>query len=169
MKSIKTFAVITILASTLFLSCKNAETEAPAKSTFDLATAKTEIEAANKMTMDAMAKGDSVGIANMYTDDAKLMFTGMPAAVGKAAIQSVFGGIINSGVTKIELTTNKVWGTEDLLAEEGGVNIYVKDQVVGQEKFIVLWKKVGGQWKVFRDMSNSNSPAPPPPPPAPTK
>jgi len=164
MKTFNNFLVTALLGSTLFLSCKSEEKVETAKTTFDLATAKTEIEAANKQTMDAFAKGDSVAIANMYTDDAKLMFTGMPAANGKAAIQSVFGGIINSGVTKIELKTIDVWGTEDLLAEEGGVTIYVKDQVVGQEKFIVLWKKVGGQWKVFRDISNSDAPAPPPPP-----
>ncbi|OYW80070.1 MAG: hypothetical protein B7Z27_04440, partial [Sphingobacteriia bacterium 32-37-4] len=126
------------------------------KTPFDLATAKTEIEAANKVTMDAFAKGDSVGVANMYMDDAKLMFTGMPAVVGKAGIQSVFGGYIKSGVNKIELKTNEVWGTEDLLAEEGSVTIYVNEQIVGQEKFIVLWKKVGGQWKIMRDIANSD-------------
>ena len=164
MKSINTFVVTTVLASTLFLSCKNAESEAPTKSSFDLATAKTEIEAANKMTMDAFAKGDSVAVASMYADDAKLMFTGMPAVVGKAGIQSVFGGYIKGGVNKIELKTNEVWGTEDLLAEEGAVTIYVGEQKVGQEKFIVLWKKIGGQWKIIRDISNSDMPAPPPPP-----
>ncbi|WP_439505797.1 YybH family protein [Sediminibacterium sp.] len=161
MKSINKLLVTSILMSTLFFSCKDASSEEPAKIPFNLAVAKTEIEAANQQTMDAFAKSDSVAIANMYTEDAKLMFTGMPAASGKAAIQSVFGGIIKSGVTKIELKTSEVWGNEDLLAEEGGVNIYVKDQIVGQEKFIVLWKKVNGQWKVFRDISNSNTPAPP--------
>lgn len=125
------------MASTLFFSCKPANNEA-AKPAFDLAKAKTEIEAANQQTMDALAKGDSVVVANMYTDDAKAMFTGMPAAEGKAAIQATFGGLIKSGVTKIDLKTLAVWGTEDLLAEEGGVTIYVKDQVVAQEKFIVL-------------------------------
>ena len=156
MKTLKTFLVTTLLSSTLFFSCKNAETDAPAKSTFDLATAKTEIEAANKVTMEAFAKGDSVAIANMYADDAKLMFTGMPAVVGKAGIQSVFGGYIKGGVNKIDLKTAEVWGTEDLLAEEGAVTIYVGDQIVGQEKFIVLWKKVGGQWKIMRDIANSD-------------
>jgi len=156
MKTFNNFLVTSLLASTLFFSCKTEEKIETEKTTFDLATAKTVIEAANKMTMDAFAKGDSVAIANMNADDAKLMFTGMPAVVGKAGIQSVFGGIIKSGVTKIELTTNEVWGTEDLLAEEGGVKIYVKDQVVGQEKFIVLWKKLGGQWKIVRDISNSD-------------
>lgn len=137
MKKISLLLATSLLASTLFFSCKPANNEA-AKPAFDLAKAKTEIEAANQQTMDALAKGDSVVVANMYTDDAKAMFTGMPAAEGKAAIQATFGGLIKSGVTKIDLKTLAVWGTEDLLAEEGGVTIYVKDQVVAQEKFIVL-------------------------------
>ncbi|MDP3394255.1 nuclear transport factor 2 family protein [Sediminibacterium sp.] len=156
MKTFNTFLVTTLLASTLLFSCKSELKVETDKTTFDLATAKTEIEAANKITMDAFAKGDSVAIANMYADDAKLMFTGMPAVVGKAGIQSVFGGYIKGGVNKIELKTNEVWGTEDLLAEEGAVTIYVGEQIVGQEKFIVLWKKVGGQWKIIRDIANSD-------------
>jgi hypothetical protein len=52
-----------------------------------------------------------------------------------------------------------VFGTEDLLAEEGEVTIYVKDKAVAEEKYIVLWKKVDGKWKLFRDIANSNSPS----------
>lgn len=156
MKTFNTFLVTTLLASTLLFSCKSELKVETDKTSFDLATAKAEIEAANKVTMDAFAKGDSVAIANMYADDAKLMFTGMPAVVGKAGIQSVFGGYIKEGVSKIELKTTEVWGTEDLLAEEGAVTIYVGEQIVGQEKFIVLWKKIGGQWKIIRDIANSD-------------
>ena len=28
------------------------------------------------------------------------------------------------------------------------------------EKYIVLWKKAAGRWKLFRDIFNSNLPAP---------
>lgn len=52
-------------------------------------------------------------------------------------------------------------GNEDLLAEEGNITIYVQDQVVGQEKFIVLWKKENGQWKAMRDIANSDLPMQP--------
>lgn len=158
MKTFNAFLVTTLLSSTLFFSCVNLETKATAKPAFDLATAKTEIEAMNKMTMDAFAKGDSVSIANAYTDDAKLMFTGAPAVVGKAAIQSIYSGYIKSGVTKVNIVTTAVMGNEELLAEEGKITIYVQDQVVGQEKFIVLWKKVNGQWKAMRDIANSDLP-----------
>jgi uncharacterized protein (TIGR02246 family) len=161
MKSVNRFLITTLLSSTLFFSCVNLETKGTAKSSFDLATAKTEIEAMNKMTMDAFAKGDSVSIANVYTDDAKLMFTGAPAVVGKAAIQSIYGGYIKSGISKVNIVTTAVMGTEEMLAEEGNITIYVQDQIVGQEKFIVLWKKVDGQWKAFRDIANSDLPMQP--------
>ena len=126
---------------------------------FNLTTAKTEIEEANKNFMALVAKGDSIGIANSYTKDAKVMFTGAPSVVGKANIQKLFSGIINSGVTKINLETEGVFGTQELLAEEGKVTVYVKDMAVAEEKYIILWKKEDGKWKLFRDIANSNSPA----------
>jgi ketosteroid isomerase-like protein len=87
------------------------------------------------------------------------MFAGAPAYVGRENIQRAISGIINSGVTKIDIKTKAVFGTEDLLAEEGEVTIYVKDKAVAEGKYIVLWKKVDGKWKLFRDIANSNSPA----------
>jgi uncharacterized protein (TIGR02246 family) len=154
-----TFLVtIVLLASTFLISCNNAETKVePVKPTFSLADARKQIDEANKNFMDFFAKGDSAGIANLYTADAKVMFTGAPSAVGKAAIQSVFGGYIKEGVTKVDLKTIELFGNEDLLAEEGAVTIYVKEAVVAEEKYIGLWKKEEGKWKLFRDISNSNS------------
>ncbi|MEB2774200.1 DUF4440 domain-containing protein [Algoriphagus sp. D3-2-R+10] len=154
--------VLTLCGLTLgFQSCtEKAETkiEPVAEAEFDLAEAKAEIEEANKNFMALVAAGDSVGIANLYTTDAKLMFAGKPADVGRTNIQTAFSQILNSGVTKVDLKTKEVFGTEDLLAEEGEVIVYVGDMVVAEEKFIVLWKKEDGKWKLFRDISNSNTP-----------
>jgi uncharacterized protein (TIGR02246 family) len=154
------FVMSTIAASATIAGCNNTENPVVKKdarqTAFNLATAKKEIAGVSKQFMDLLAKGDSVGIANLYTTDAKLMFTGTPATIGRAAIQSVFAGIINSGVTKVELKTIDVYGTEDLLVEEGAITIYVKDLVVAEEKSIILWKKEEGKWKVFRDIANSN-------------
>ena len=159
------------LASTLFMglifltSCNNPDTSKPTtasenKPKFDLNLAKKEIEEANRNFMDLVAKGDSVGLANSYTKDAKFMSAGAPAFVGRANIQNAMSGFVKSGITKIDLRTNEVFGTEDLIAEDGEVTFYVKDKVVGNEKYIVLWKKEEGKWKLFRDIFNSNSPAP---------
>ena len=162
MKKVLKFTFFFLFGLIILSSCNNADsskatTEEATKPKFDLTVAKKEIEAANQNTIDLFAKHDSVGIANLYTKDAKLMFANTPAVVGRAAIQSVFAGIVNSPVTSVNFETIDVFGTEDLLAEEGKITIYIKEKVIAEEKSIVLWKKEDGKWKMFRDISNTNT------------
>ena len=166
MKSTTMVSISSLFICFLMLNgCNNAESTKAAEvkeiaPVFDLAVVKKEIDGANQNFMLLLAKGDSVGLANGYTTDGELMFAGGPAIVGRPAIQSAFSGILKSGITKADLKTKDVFGNEDMVAEEGVVHLYVKDQSVGEEKYIVLWKKEDGKWKMFRDISNSNLPAP---------
>jgi ketosteroid isomerase-like protein len=164
MSKITFFTLVMLMASSLVISCNSTEktevTSEASKPAFNLAEAKKAIEENNRVFMELVSKADSVGISNLYTSDAKLMFTGAPAAVGKESIKSVFSGILKSGVTRVELKTIDVFGTEELLAEDGVATIYVKDTMVGEEKYIVLWKQEEGQWKILRDITNSNTPEP---------
>jgi ketosteroid isomerase-like protein len=134
-------------------------TEPVVESTFDLTTAKAEIEAANKGFETFFEVGDTMGLANLYTEDAKFMNTGAPAVIGRKNIQSALAGIINSGVSGVDLKTIEVWGTEDLITEEGELSLFVEDAEVYQGKYMVLWKKDDGKWKLFRDIFNSSLPA----------
>jgi ketosteroid isomerase-like protein len=158
---------ISLIASSLLItfsiiSCNSAGTSTATteeeKSRFDLIVARKEIEEANRNFMDLVTKGDSVGLANFYTKDAKFMSGGGPAVAGRANIQTAMSEIIKSGITKVDLRTKDVFGTEDLLVEEGELTLFAKDDVVGEEKYIVLWKKEEGSWKLFRDIFNSNLP-----------
>lgn len=88
------------------------------------------------------------------------MNAGAPAVVGRENIQHAMSGIVASGITKVDIRTSDVYGTEDLIAEEGELTLYVDDAAVAEEKYIVLWKKEDGQWKLFRDIFNSNSTSP---------
>ena len=164
MKKRSTFATCLLISLIILSSCENANTvkttEATDNTTFDLKVAKKEIEEANRNFMDLVAKGDSVGLANAYTIDAKFMNAGAPAVVGRANIQKAMAGIIKSGITKADIRLKEVYGTEDLIAEEGELTLYVKDMAVAEEKYIVLWKKEDGKWKLFRDIFNSNLPTP---------
>jgi len=138
--------------------CNQEVDETITQSEFNLETAKAEIEEANKNFMAFVAAGDSVGLANAYTTDAKFMSAGAPSVVGRVNIQSAMAGIVNSGITKVDLRPENVYGTEDLIAEEGELSLFVGDQEVAVEKYIVLWKKEDGKWKLFRDIFNSNLP-----------
>ena len=162
MKKISLLTSILLIGFTMLSGCNNADTSKTTtenKSNFDLTVARKEIEEANRNFMDLVAKGDSVGLANAYTTDAKFMSAGAPAVVGRANIQKAMSGIVKSGITKVDLRLKEVFGTEDLIAEEGELTLYVKNDAVSEEKYIVLWKKEDGKWKLFRDIFNSNLPA----------
>lgn len=150
MKKLLFFAII---ATSLF-ACQSAT-----KPAFDLANAKKEIEAANQEITDFMAKGDSVSLTNAYGKDGALMVNYMPSIKGKDKIAAFWGGFIKLGIGGIKLTTLEVWGDENYITEEGLFEINAKDgKQVDNGKYIVVWKKEDGKWKLHRDMSNTNLP-----------
>ncbi len=157
----QTIALFALCISAIgFQSCseKPNENETPADK-FDLTIAKAEIEEANKNFMALVAAGDSIGLANAYTIDAKFMSAGAPSAIGRDNIQTALSDIIKSGITSVDIRLENVYGTEDLIVEEGELTIFVGDAAVAEEKYIVLWKKEDGKWKLFRDIFNSNLPS----------
>lgn len=163
-KTAKLFTLIGVMLLFIssFISCNNKveETkEVVVEPTFSLTTAKAEIVDANKEFMKLFAASDSVGLSNLYSQDAKFMMNGAPAISGRKNIQSTISGIMNSGVSSANLITIEVWGTENLVTEEGELSLFVGDNEVDQGKYIVLWKKEEGKWKLFRDIFNSNLPA----------
>ena len=141
-----------LIASSLF-ACKS-ET----KPAFDLANAKKEIEAADKEVINLILSGDSVGAANAYSKEGTLMADNMPALSGVEKISAFWGGFskIAEGLT---LTTLEVWGDENFITEEGVFEVKGKDgNQLDKGKYLVLWKKEDGKWKLHRDLSNSDLP-----------
>ena len=106
-----------------------------------------------------MAKGDSVGMASAYSTDGSVMLNNMPSVKGKDKLTTVWSGFIQAGVSKLTLTTLEVWGDENFITEEGLFEIKTKEGAqIDKGKYIVLWKKEEGKWKLHRDMSNSDLP-----------
>jgi ketosteroid isomerase-like protein len=85
------------------------------------------------------------------------------AAVGRPQVQTAIANIFKAGITGIKLTTAEIWGNEDAITEEGSFELNIKDgTVVEKGKYLVLWKKENGKWKLHRDAFNSNLPVPAP-------
>ncbi|MEI6190618.1 MAG: DUF4440 domain-containing protein [Chitinophagia bacterium] len=144
-----------LLVSASLIACTNQGT----KPAFDLNNAKKEIEAGDKEICSLLSKGDSVGAANMYSSNGKLMVNNMPSITGKENIASFWGGFIRMG-GDVSLTTLEIWGDENLISEEGLFEIKLKDgKVADKGKYVVVWKKEDGKWKLHRDLSNSDLPA----------
>jgi len=169
MKQLLTTLVI-FSTTSLFIACSNTAeesgtntaTEERAKS-FELAGAKKTIESLNVEFGNLVTKADSAGLAALYTSDGKIMPPNSPAAAGKSGIQSTFNGLFAAtGPIELKLTAIDVWGTEELLSEEGTYTMTDKTgKQIDKGKYIVLWKMEDGKWKIFRDIFNSDNPPPP--------
>jgi len=145
----------------LTIGCDTPKREAPAAAAFDAAKAKKEIEAANQRITELSVKGDSVGLANVFTSDAKFMGANTPTVVGRKNIQTAISGMFSAGVARIDIKTSEVWGGGELVVEVGETTYSSKEGApLGKDKFITVWKKEDGQWKIFRDCSNSDLPLP---------
>jgi len=106
-----------------------------------------------------MAKGDSIGLADAYSSDGALLLNNMPAVKGRENLIKLWGSFINIGMGGLEFTTLEVWGDENYITEEGLIVIKAKNGTqLDKGKYVVLWKKENGKWKLHRDISNSDLP-----------
>jgi ketosteroid isomerase-like protein len=88
------------------------------------------------------------------------MGSNSPAFAGKKNLLPLFASLIKAGITKVELKTIDVWGTAEMLIEEGELTLSTAEgKLIDKGKYLVVWKKEGDKWKIFRDMSNSDGPA----------
>jgi ketosteroid isomerase-like protein len=124
--------------------------------------ARVAISAQAGMLMRAIELGDAAAVAAMFTDDAQLCTPGMAAAVrGRGAIEGFWRGALNGGLKALPLTADAVEGSGDVRIETG---TYVargeQGAELGQGNYLFVWKRVGADWKIFRDFANAAAPRP---------
>lgn len=104
----------------------------------------------------AFNSGDGAAVAALYTDDAALLPPGGDPVRGLEAIQAYWTGAASTGET-FALTTVEVTGHGDMAVEVGTYSGAGADGAhTDHGKFMVLWMKVDGTWKMHRDMWNSS-------------
>jgi carbonic anhydrase len=113
------------------------------------------VEAGNRAFIAAFLRGDAAAIAQLYTEDAQVIAPGEPVARGRSAIAAAWQKSIDSGVKDVALHTTEVESTGDLASETGDVRLVAKDGSITQGRYLVVWKREGGRWKLHRDIWNS--------------
>ncbi len=125
-----------------------------------------EIQALNNEFRAAFKSGDAAAVAARYTEDGKLYPPNSDMMSGQAAIEAYWQGAMDAGLTDAELTTLNASAYGDIAIESGKADIIAGNgQLVDKAKFMVVWKKVDGQWKMHEDIWNSSMPLPEPPSP----
>jgi uncharacterized protein (TIGR02246 family) len=108
----------------------------------------------------AFNAGDGATVASFYTEDAALLPPGGARVDGRAAIQEFWQGAINSGMKIDDLHAVEVEARRDMAGEVGVFTLSVPGEggVITKMsgKYIVLWKRDGHTWQLYRDIWNTN-------------
>ncbi|MES1215486.1 MAG: nuclear transport factor 2 family protein [Bacteroidota bacterium] len=141
----------------LFAACKQADTVATAPvASFSLDSAKQDISASNEKFNAGFVKGDSATIVSLYTADAEIYGPNMPK-MDRKTMGSGIATMPAAGIKKMTLQTSEVSGGPDIVAETGTYEMSDSSKVIDKGKYIVLWKKEDGKWKLHRDIWNSDN------------
>jgi ketosteroid isomerase-like protein len=120
-----------------------------------------QIAAANEVFMQVFGRGDAAGLAALYTEDGQLLPPNAGFMTGKEAIQAFWQGAMDMGIKGAKLEIGEVEDHGETAIEVSKFTLSGEEgQVLDEGKYIVIWKRVGGQWKLHRDIFNSSKPAP---------
>ena len=106
----------------------------------------------------AFNKGDASAVAAMYTEDAFVLPPGAEMVKGRAAIEAFWRQAAQQ-MGDAKLTTVDVLPLGPRAAREiGTVSLKSKSQPVQEisGKYVVVWRKVGGKWKLATDIWNTS-------------
>jgi uncharacterized protein (TIGR02246 family) len=121
------------------------------------------IEAANKQFIAAFNRGDAAAVAAMYTADARLLPPNSRMGEGRQAVQQFWQGAIRAGVKMVTLETLHVESQGSFAYEVGRYTLTSPTAGGGTTpdtgKYVVVWEREGGKWKLATDIWNSDAPA----------
>ena len=101
-------------------------------------------------------KGDSNALAAHYGAEAMVMPPNSEPVKGNDIVH-LWGGAIKMGVKDLKLNITDIAGGGDLYSETGTYEMLgAENKSLDKGKYIVVWKKDNGNWKIYRDIWNSN-------------
>lgn len=114
--------------------------------------------------LDLIKKKDSAAIAQMYTEDGALMPPNAPISKGRAAVQQTWTAMMNTPGFELTFAPEQIVlsGSADMALDRGTFRMVVAPSGKAQidtGKYVVVWRKIDGEWKAAADIINSNLPA----------
>ena len=119
------------------------------------------LEAGNRKFEAAVSRGDGAALAALYTSDGQLLPAQSDVVTGTKAIGEFWQGVFDSGIKAATLTTIEVSSHGDTAHHVGRYELHAADgKGLDKGKYLVIWKKEGGTWKLHRDIWTTSVPPP---------
>jgi uncharacterized protein (TIGR02246 family) len=115
---------------------------------------RSDIAAVNRQFEEAARKGDLERLASLYTPDAVALPPDSHMVKGRESIKQMWGTIAQQiGLKDVRLDTLDLELAGDTACEVGEATLTLASGTA-VVKFVVVWKKVEGQWRLHRDIWN---------------
>jgi uncharacterized protein (TIGR02246 family) len=118
---------------------------------------KSAIGAVNQQFEKMFKSQNADGLAALYTLQGQVMPTNADFVTGRDNIRNFWSGAFKSGLTAAKLTSVELTIHGETAIEIGK---YVLKNAEGKQadqgKYIVIWQKENGDWKLHRDIFNSS-------------
>ena len=107
---------------------------------------------------------DAAGIAALYAEDGAVMPPNAPAGKGRTAIQQTWASMLRTPGFDLTFVPEQiaVSSSGDMALDRGTYRLSVAPNGTAQTdtgKYVVVWRKVGSEWKAAADIFNSDLPA----------
>jgi ketosteroid isomerase-like protein len=112
------------------------------------------VEAGNRAFVAALLRGDARAVADLYTKEARVIAPGSDVVNGRPDIRLFWQKTIDAGVKDLTLSTGTVESAGDLAYEDGTVKLVGGDGKLTVGRYVVVWKREDGAWKLHRDIWN---------------
>ena len=108
---------------------------------------------------------DAAGISELYAEDGAVMPPNAPIGKGRAAIKQTWASMMNTPGFSLTFTPEQIVlsSSGDMALDRGTYRAQVSPSGRTQDdtgKYVVVWRKIGNEWKAAADIFNSDrSPA----------
>ena len=111
-----------------------------------------------------MEARDAAGIAALYAEDGAVMPPNAPIGKGRAAIQQTWAGMMQTPGFDLLISPEQILvsSSGDMALDRGTYSLTIAPDGTTQTdtgKYVVVWRKIGGEWKAAADIFNSDLPA----------
>jgi len=128
------------------------------------AAARAAIDHAWDLVAERARSSDATGVAALYAPDAMMIDTGIPTLSGRPAIEQAMRQLFTT--SRFVSMTHQQTSIEidgDIAIENGIIaptwQENGKEPVTTTERYTVIWKRVNGNWLLFRDVGTPMPPA----------
>jgi uncharacterized protein (TIGR02246 family) len=103
--------------------------------------------------------GDADAMAAAHTEDAEILPPNAPVIEGRAGIRTYFRNLFEQRTAPAVFDVREIVVFGNFAYRQGNYSVTLADGRTEYGKFIQLWKREDGVWKIHRQMWSRNGPA----------